>query len=56
MLHDDREMIRGRPCHLIVLLPSVEAVAARGGLWLDTTELSPAETVEAILARTQRDG
>jgi GrpB-like predicted nucleotidyltransferase (UPF0157 family) len=72
-------MIRGRPCHVIVLLPSVEAVAAREaarehkgygawtveqlhavfagttprvGIWLDTTLLTPEETVEAILAQT----
>jgi GrpB-like predicted nucleotidyltransferase (UPF0157 family) len=78
-LGDYRTMIRGRPCHLIVLLPSVEAVAEREagrrhkgygtwtieqlydgfvtttprvGIWLDTTHLTPEETVEEILART----
>jgi hypothetical protein len=75
-------MIRSRPCHVIVLLPSLETVAAREreretvgytrwtvpelyegferatprvGLWLDTTELSPEETVDAILVRTSAD-
>jgi GrpB-like predicted nucleotidyltransferase (UPF0157 family) len=69
-------MIRSRPCHVVVLLPSMEAVAARAsqraasgygywsveqlyerfvsstprvGSWLDTTELTPEETVDAIL-------
>jgi GrpB-like predicted nucleotidyltransferase (UPF0157 family)/chloramphenicol 3-O-phosphotransferase len=79
MLGDYRTMIRSRPCHVIVLVPSVEAVAAREaardhrgygawtveqfydefvsgtprvGLWLDTTQLTPEETVEEILAQT----
>jgi GrpB-like predicted nucleotidyltransferase (UPF0157 family)/predicted kinase len=79
MLGDYRTMIRSRPCHAIVLVPSVEAVAARPagrdhegngdrtveqlyhgfvsgqprvGLWLDTTHLTPEETVEEILAQT----
>jgi GrpB-like predicted nucleotidyltransferase (UPF0157 family) len=79
LLGDYRTMIRNRPCHVIVLLPSVEAVAAREagrghkgygawtveqlyegfvtttprvGIWLDTTDLTPGETVEAILAQT----
>jgi GrpB-like predicted nucleotidyltransferase (UPF0157 family) len=78
-LGEYRTMIRSRPCHVIVLLPSVEAVTAREegrdekgyrawtveqlydgfasttprvGLWLDTTQLTPDETVEEILART----
>lgn len=81
LLGDYRTMIRGRPCHMIVLLPSVEAIAAREaarehkgygawtieqlydsfdsetprvGLWLDTTDLTPEETVEEILAQTAR--
>jgi GrpB-like predicted nucleotidyltransferase (UPF0157 family) len=29
MLADWRMMVRGRPCHVVVLLPSIEAVAAR---------------------------
>jgi len=79
LLGDYRTMIRSRPCHVIVLLPSVEAVAAREagrghtgygawtveqlydgfvsptprvGIWLDTTHLTPEETVEEILAQT----
>jgi GrpB-like predicted nucleotidyltransferase (UPF0157 family) len=79
LLGDYRTTIRSRPCHLIVLLPSREAVAARAagrddagygawtieqlydgfvsttprlGLWLDTTRLTPEETVEEILAQT----
>ena len=78
-LGDYRTMIRSRPCHVIVLLPDVEAVAAREagrphtgygawtvrqlydgfvadtprvGVWLDTTHLTPDETVEEIFART----
>jgi hypothetical protein len=72
-------MIRNRPCHVVVLLPAVEAVAAREagreqkgygawtveqlyegfvtttprvGIWLDTTDLTPAESVDEILAQT----
>ena len=79
LLGDYRTAIRSRPCHVIVLLPSLEAVAAREaarahkgygawtieqlydgfvtstprvGLWLDTTHVTPEETVEEILART----
>jgi Zeta toxin len=79
LLDDYRTMIRSRPCHVIVLLPSVEAVIAREagrnpkgygawtveqfynsfvggtprvGLWLDTTNLTPEETVEEILSQT----
>jgi GrpB-like predicted nucleotidyltransferase (UPF0157 family) len=79
VLGDYRTMIRSRPCHVIVLLPTVEAVAAREagrhgkgygartieqlyeefvgatpriGIWLDTTHLTPEQTVEEILART----
>jgi GrpB-like predicted nucleotidyltransferase (UPF0157 family) len=79
LLGDYRTMIRSRPCHVIVLVPSVEAVASREaerehkgygawtveqlyegfrtttprvGIWLDTTELTPDETVDEILART----
>jgi GrpB-like predicted nucleotidyltransferase (UPF0157 family) len=80
LLGEYRTMIRSRPCHVVVLLPSMEAVTAREraresagytrwtvpelyegfanattrvGIWLDTTGLSPEETVDAILARTQ---
>jgi GrpB-like predicted nucleotidyltransferase (UPF0157 family)/chloramphenicol 3-O-phosphotransferase len=79
MLGDYRTMIRSRPCHVVVLLPSVEVVAAREagrdrkgygawtidrhydgfvtatprvGIWLDTSDLTPDETVDEILART----
>ena len=79
LLGEYRTMIRSRPCHVIVLLPSLEAVAGRDaeryekgytkwtveqlydgfvsstprvGVWLDTSGLTPEETVEAILART----
>lgn len=79
MLGDYAEMIHSRPRHVVVLLPSLEAVAAREaerehkgygewtieqlyeafasktpriGLWLDTTDLTPTETVEVILTRT----
>src|SRR3954468_12715544 len=79
LLGEYRTAIRSRPCHVIVLLPSVEAVAAREagrryqgygdwtveqlhrtfaaatprvGIWLDTTEFTAEETVDAILART----
>jgi predicted kinase len=78
-LADYHTMIRNRPCHVVVLLPAVEAVAAREagreqksydawtieqlyegfvattprvGIWLDTTDLTPAETVDEILAQT----
>jgi GrpB-like predicted nucleotidyltransferase (UPF0157 family)/predicted kinase len=78
-LGDYRTAIRSRPCHVIVLLPSVEALAAREaardrkgygawtvdqihhafadatprvGVWLDSTHLTPDETVDEILART----
>jgi hypothetical protein len=50
MLADYISMIRSRPCHLVVLLPTVEAIVEPEGL--DTTELTPAETVDAILLRT----
>lgn len=79
ILGDWRMMLRSRPCHVIVLLPSAEAVALREadrtekgygawtveqlyegfvsktprvGIWLDTTNLTPEETVEEILAQT----
>lgn len=79
LLSEYRTMIRSRPCHVIVLLPSIDALAAREagrdqkaygawtidqlydgfaattprvGLWLDTTDLTPDETVDEILSRT----
>lgn len=78
-LGEYRTMIRGRPCHVIVLMPSLEIVAAREagretkgytawtveelykgfaavprhvGLWLDTSDQTPEETVDEILACT----
>jgi GrpB-like predicted nucleotidyltransferase (UPF0157 family) len=80
LLADYRTMIRSRPCHVIVLMPSREAVAAREagrehkgygawrveqlydgfvsstlrvGIWLDTTHLTPEETVAEVLAQTR---
>lgn len=82
LLGDYRTMIRNRPCYVIVLLPSLEALGAREakrdqkgynawtieqlyegfvattprlGIWLDTTDLTPEETVEAILVQTTAD-
>ena len=80
LLNDYTEMIRSRPCHVVVLLPSAKAVAAREagrddkgykdgwtveqhyedfvrttpriGLWLDTTNLTPEETAQEIVAGT----
>ena len=82
LLADYRQMIRSSPCHVIVLLPSAGAVAAREagredtgyidgwtierhyaefaaatprlGLWLDTTEQTPEETVGEILRSAPR--
>lgn len=78
-LGEYRTMIRSRPCHVIVLMPSPEAVAAREagretkgytawtvealhegfaattphvGFWLDTSNQTPEDTVDEILART----
>ena len=79
LLGEMRTMVRCRPCHVVVLLPSSDAIAAREagrdrkgygawsveqlrdgfvtetpriGVWLDTSELTPDETVQAILERT----
>jgi GrpB-like predicted nucleotidyltransferase (UPF0157 family) len=59
LLGDYRTTIRSRPCHVIVLLPSIEAgdggfadTTPRIGIWLDTTNLTPEETVDEILAQT----
>lgn len=79
VLGELRTAIHSRPCHVIVLLPSLDAIATREagrdhkgygawtveqlydgfasstpriGIWLDTTLLSPEETVDEILART----
>ncbi|HET9094523.1 MAG TPA: AAA family ATPase [Solirubrobacteraceae bacterium] len=78
-LEELRAMIASRPCHVVVLLPSEETIAAREaarahtgygvwsitqlrdaflhgtprlGVWLDTSELTPEQTVAAILERT----
>jgi hypothetical protein len=78
-LGEMRALIRSRPCHVVVLLPSSDAIAAREagrdhkgygvwgfeqlrdgfvnqtprlGVWLDTSELTPAQTVDVILERT----
>jgi chloramphenicol 3-O-phosphotransferase len=79
LLGEYRTMIRSRPRHVVVLLPSLDAVAAREakrhekgytewtveqfyegfvsttprvGISVDTSDLTPEETVEAILAKT----
>ncbi len=79
LLEEMRAMIVSRPCHVVVLLPSDEAIAAREaarahpgyglwsipqlrdaflhgtprlGVWLDTSRLTPEQTVAAILERT----
>jgi chloramphenicol 3-O-phosphotransferase len=82
LLVECRAMIRSRPCHTVVLLPSVDAVAAREaaradkgylggwtverhyaefvettprvGLWLDSTDQTPEETVDEILSALGR--
>lgn len=80
LLEEYRSLIHARLCHVVVLLPSLEAVAAREsgrgrrgyhswplgqfyqdfvrttpriGVWLDTTELTPEQTVDEILVRCQ---
>jgi len=80
LLEEYRSMIRSDPCHVIVLVPSIETLSAREqaradtgyiggwtveahheefvattprlGLWLDTSDQTPEETVDEILART----
>jgi hypothetical protein len=81
LLGELRTSIGGRPCHVVVLLPSPEAIAGRErgrsakgygawtvgqlyalfaespvrtGVWLDTSDLSPDETVDRILAAANR--
>jgi hypothetical protein len=77
LLDEYHAMISSRPCHVVVLVPSIEAVATREagradkgyvgrwtiqkhhdefvattprlGLWLDTTDQLPEETVDEIL-------
>ncbi|HKN64291.1 MAG TPA: phosphotransferase, partial [Gaiellaceae bacterium] len=83
LLGEYREMIRSRPCHLVVLAPSLETLAERErrrgdrgylgawtveghheefrtttprlGLWLDTSDQTPEQTVGEILERTGAD-
>jgi GrpB-like predicted nucleotidyltransferase (UPF0157 family) len=54
MLGDYRTTIRSRPCHVIVLVEAggFADEAPRVGIWLDTTNLTPDETVDEILAQT----
>lgn len=79
LLSDFAALVRARPLHVVVLVPTVEVVRARDaarptsgyarwsieelhdafvgstpriGLWLDTSEQTPAQTVEDILAQT----
>jgi chloramphenicol 3-O-phosphotransferase len=79
-LSECTELVRTRPLHVVVLLPSVEALAARDsartgsgydrwqiqelhaafsdgtprvGVWLDSSEQTPEQTVDEILARTR---
>lgn len=79
LLGEYRTMIHSRPCHVVVLLPSVQAIAEREaarepkgydawtidelysgfvdttprvGVWLDTSDLTPGETVDEILNQT----
>lgn len=55
-LGDYRTMIRSRPCHVVVLVPSADALTAgagpRVGMWLDAATMTPEQTVAEILART----
>jgi len=80
LLGEYRAIIRGCPRHVVVLLPSVEAVAAREagrgkkgyaawqleefydgfvettprvGIWLDTTNQTPEQTVAEVISRTR---
>ena len=51
-LGDYRTMIRSRPCHVVVLASLAAAGVPQVGIWLDTTAVTPEETVDEILART----
>jgi hypothetical protein len=81
-LAEYEQMIRSRPCHVVVLLPSLDAVAGREagredkgyldgwtverhyadfvattpriGMWLDTTDQTPEETVDEVLRQVPR--
>ena len=81
LLEECIALVRTRPLHVVVLMPSLAAIAAREsgreeigyadfsieqlhegfvggttriGLWLDTSEQTPRETVEEILARSEQ--
>lgn len=81
LLAECLERIRSRPLHVVVLLPSIETIAAREtlrdavgyaqysveqlyrcfvddtprvGLWLDSSDQTPEQTVDEILERTGR--
>jgi chloramphenicol 3-O-phosphotransferase len=83
LLGEYRNAIRSKPCHVIVLVPSLESIVEREagrphkgygawtveelyagfvestpriGIWLDTTGLTPDETVDEIFARTPAGG
>ena len=77
LLGEYQQIVRSRPCHVVVLVPSMDAVAAREaaredkgyiggwtveqhyaefvettprvGLWLDSSDQTPEETVDEIL-------
>lgn len=51
-LGDYRTMIRGRPCHVVVLNDGSISDGPRVGVWLDVTHLTPEQAVDAILAQT----
>ncbi len=80
LLAECAELLQGRPLHIVVLMPSIEAVERRDrsragsgydhwspdqlyegflehtpriGTWLDTSNETPDETVDRILASTQ---
>ena len=54
-LGDYRTLIRGRPCHVVVLHSVETSTAPRVGTWLDTRGRTPDETVEQILGQTSAD-
>lgn len=81
LLSEYRMLIRSRPCHVVVLMPSLDEIQARAasrpsgytnwtpealykgfqsgtprvGLWLDTSDLTADETVDAILDGTDSE-
>jgi GrpB-like predicted nucleotidyltransferase (UPF0157 family) len=52
LLGDYRAMIHGRPCHVVVLHDGAVSEVARVGVWIDVSDLTHEQTVDAILART----